>query len=48
MKKLDEGTPVAVEWAYDFVLWLLPKVENFSKAHWFTIGERLTTQGWIC
>ena len=37
--------PVAVEKAYDFVLWLLPKVENFPKAHRFTIGERLTTNG---
>ena len=45
MKKLDEGAPVAVEKAYDFVLWLLPKVENFPKAHRFTVGERLTTHG---
>jgi hypothetical protein len=45
MKKPDEGVPVAVGKAYDFVLWLLPKVENFPKAHRFTIGERLTTNG---
>jgi hypothetical protein len=44
-KKLDEGAPLVVERAYDFVLWLLPKVENFPKAHRFTIGERLTMQG---
>jgi hypothetical protein len=30
MKKQDDGPPVAVDKAYDFVLWLLPKVENFS------------------
>ena len=45
MKKLDEGEPVVVGKAYDFVLWLLPKVENFPKAHRFTVGERLTTHG---
>ena len=45
MKKPDAGAPVAVEKAYDFVLWLLPKVENFPKAHRFTVGERLTTHG---
>ncbi|MBZ5617973.1 MAG: four helix bundle protein [Acidobacteriia bacterium] len=45
MKKLDEGAPVVVGKAYDFVLWLLPKVENFPKAHRFTVGERLTTHG---
>jgi hypothetical protein len=45
MKKLDEGAPVVVGKAYDFVLWLLPKVENFPKAHRFTVGERLTANG---
>jgi hypothetical protein len=45
MKKSDISAPVAVQKAYDFVLWLLPKVENFPKAHRFTVGERLTTQG---
>ena len=31
--------------AYDFVLWLLPKVENFPRSHRFTIGERLIAHG---
>jgi len=30
---------------YDFVLWLLPKVENFPRTHRFTVGERLTMHG---
>ena len=27
---------------YDFILWLLPKVEKFSRAYRFTVGERLS------
>lgn len=45
MRKPDEGAPVAVGKAFEFVLRRLPKVENFPKAHRFTIGERLTTHG---
>ena len=30
MKNVNEGAPVVVGKAYDFVLWLLPKVENFA------------------
>lgn len=45
MNKKDDGTPVAVAKVYDFVLWLLPKVENFPRAHRFTVGERLTASG---
>ncbi|MGA2738569.1 MAG: diversity-generating retroelement protein Avd [Bryobacteraceae bacterium] len=45
MKKPDDGAPVAVGKAYDFVLWLLPKVENFPRTHRFTVGERLTAHG---
>ena len=37
--------PLVVAKAYDFVLWLLPKVENFSRSYRFTVGERLTAQG---
>jgi len=44
-KKSDDGAPVVVEKAYDFVLWLLPKVENFPKAHRFTVGQRLSADG---
>ena len=45
MRKNDDGAPVAVTKAYDFVLWLLPKVENFPKAHKFTLGDRLSANG---
>ena len=45
MRKTDDGAPVAVTKAYDFVLWLLPKVENFPKAHKFTLGDRLSANG---
>ncbi len=45
MKQQDDGAPVAVGKAYDFLLWLLPKVENFPRSHRFTVGERLTTHG---
>ena len=41
----DDGAPVAVGKTYDFVLWLLPKVEKFSRAYRFTIGERLSAHG---
>jgi hypothetical protein len=36
---------VVVGKAYDFVLWLLPRVETFPRSHRFTIGERLSAQG---
>lgn len=41
----DRGAPVAVTKAYDFVKWLLPKVESFPRAYKFTVGERLAGQG---
>src|SRR5579885_90996 len=41
----DDCAPVAVSKAYDFVLWLLPKVEKFSRAYRFTVGERLSASG---
>jgi hypothetical protein len=41
----NAGVPVAVTKAYDFVLWLLPKVESFPRAHKFTVGERLSANG---
>ncbi|MEP6540018.1 MAG: diversity-generating retroelement protein Avd [Bryobacteraceae bacterium] len=43
--KPEDGTPVVVGKAYDFVLWLLPKVEKFPRSHRFTVGERLSSQG---
>ena len=45
MKKPDDGAPLVVTKAYDFVLWLLPKVENFPKAYRYTVGDRLTAHG---
>ncbi len=30
-----------VEKAYDFTLWLLPKVEKFPRSYRFTVGERI-------
>ena len=44
-KSKKDDTPVVVAKAYDFVLWLLPKVESFNRAYRFTVGERLTAQG---
>ena len=43
--KVADNPPVAVAKAYDFVLWLVQKVENFPKSHRFTIGERLVANG---
>jgi 23S rRNA-intervening sequence protein len=36
---------VAVLKAYDFVLWLLPKVEKFPRSYRFSVGDRLVTVG---
>lgn len=44
-KNPDRSTPIAVTKTYDFVRWLLPKVEAFPRAYKFTLGDRLTTQG---
>lgn len=44
MNKNETPMPVAVLKTYDFVLWVVPKVEHFGRAHRFTIGERLTNQ----
>lgn len=30
---------------YDFILWLLPKVDNFARQYRFTLGDRIITQG---
>ena len=45
MNAHSESPPVAVGKAYDFVLWLLPKVEKFPRAFRFTIGDRLSASG---
>ena len=44
MNAPQQTDPIAVSKTYDFTLWLLPKVENFPRAHRFTVGERLTSQ----
>ena len=41
----ENGAPIAVSKAYDFVLWLLPKVEKFSRGYRFSVGERLSASG---
>jgi hypothetical protein len=43
--KEDTSSPVIVSKTYDFVLWLLPKVENSPRAHRFAVGERLASGG---
>ncbi|MGH9719176.1 MAG: diversity-generating retroelement protein Avd, partial [Bryobacteraceae bacterium] len=43
--KPEHETPVVITKTYDFVLWLLPKVEKFSRSFRFTIGERLSAHG---
>ena len=43
--KSSENGPLAVSKAYDFVLWLVQKVETFPRSHRFTIGDRLATNG---
>ena len=38
-------TPIIVSKTYDFVKWLLPKVENFPRGYKFTVGDCLSNQG---
>ena len=45
MRRVRDDAPPAVQNTYEFVLWLVKKVENFPKAQRFTIGERLTANG---
>lgn len=44
-RKVTDEAPAAVQKAYEFVLWLVKKVENFPKSHKFTIGDRLAASG---
>ncbi len=37
--KENRQTAVVVEKAYDFLLWLLPKVEKFQRSFRFTVGD---------
>ena len=41
----EDAAPAIVGLAYEFVLWLIPKVDGFPRAHRFTVGERLTANG---
>jgi hypothetical protein len=34
---------VVVQKAYDWALWIIPKVENFPKSYRFSVGQRLVT-----
>ena len=34
----NDSPPVIVQKTYEFVLWLLPKVESFPRANRFTVG----------
>jgi len=45
MKNASEETPVVIQKAYEFVLWLVKKVENFPRSYRFTVGDRLTVAG---
>ena len=42
---MENAAPVVVGKTYDFVLWLLPKVEGFPRSFRFTVGDRLTETG---
>jgi len=44
MTQLEQPAGVVVK-AYDFALWLLPKVEKFGRSYRFTLGDRLVTHG---
>jgi hypothetical protein len=41
----DGSAPAVVGKTYDFIVWLLPKVEKFQKSFRFTVGDRLTMAG---
>lgn len=45
MPKTEDQSPVVVGRTYDFVMWLLPKVEGFPRSYRFTVGERLSASG---
>ena len=41
----DRQMPVAVVKAYDFVLWLIPKMERPPRPCRITVGERMVNLG---
>ena len=44
-RNIRDEAPPAVQKTYDFVLWLVKKVENFPRSYRFTVGDRLTITG---
>jgi len=44
-RRAGDDAPPAVQKTYEFVLWLVQKVENFPRSYRFTVGDRLTTMG---
>ena len=40
-----EEPAVVVGKTYDFLLWLLPKAEKFSRSYRFSVGERVVSHG---
>lgn len=38
-------TAIVVEKTYDFLLWLLPKVEKFQRSFRFSVGDRMVAAG---
>jgi len=40
VKPSQPESAIAVQRAYEFSLWLLPKVERYSRGYRFTVGER--------
>lgn len=45
MRKPEAETAVVVQRCYDFLLWLLPKVEKFPRSFRFSVGDRLVFVG---
>ncbi len=45
MKAPQNSEPVAVSKAYDFTLWMMPKVENFPRAYGLNAGPLTFTAG---
>jgi hypothetical protein len=40
----SKRTGAAVEAHYRFLLWLVPTIEKFPRAHKFTVGERIESK----
>lgn len=45
MSKAEHEVPVVVQKTYEFILWLVKKVENFPRSYRFTVGDRLSVAG---